>query len=53
MASVIAFVQAHSVVICGVLVALADFAIEMNPSWASNSIVSALLSLLKKDAGQA
>ncbi len=48
--AIVAFVQAHQVVLVGLAVAVLDFLIEVNPKLASNSIISAILSLVKKPA---
>jgi hypothetical protein len=53
MESIIAFLQAHLVVLASLGVALIDFAIEVNPNLKSNSIVSAILSIFKKESGAA
>lgn len=51
----LAFIQAHSVVLAGLAVALLDMLVELSPL-KSNSMVMAILApvraLLKKDAGQ-
>jgi hypothetical protein len=46
--TVIDFVVAHQVAMTAVAVAVIDFAIELNPALKSNSIISAVLSLLVK-----
>lgn len=47
---VIAFIQAHAVVLSGVGVAVLDFLIEIIPAWKANTLVSLVLSVLQKKA---
>lgn len=46
MAGVIAFIQAHSVAMSAVGVAILDFAIDVMPSLKSNSIIGLILGFL-------
>jgi hypothetical protein len=50
MASIIAFYQAHSVMVAALVVAILDFAIDVSPALASNSLISLALSFFKKPA---
>lgn len=50
MSLIIAFAIAHKAALSAVGVAILDLAIEMNPKLQANSIISLLLSSLKKKA---
>jgi hypothetical protein len=44
MTALVAWLLAHEAVLAGLVVALVDFGISLNPAWASNSVVEWLLS---------
>lgn len=47
MTALIAWLVSHEAVLAGLVVALVDFGISLNSSWASNSIVEWILSEAK------
>jgi len=46
-ASILAFIVAHSAVLIPFLVAVIDFLIGINPAWASSSLLELILSFLR------
>jgi hypothetical protein len=44
MGSIVAWLVSHEAVLAGVVVALIDFAVSLNPAWKSNTIVEWVLS---------
>lgn len=51
MASIIAFIQAHLVIVVGLIVAIMDFVFALIPSIESNGIVHMIYLWLKKMLG--